>query len=159
MNSPPAFSIPTGSSRACCTIPKATAARPRAFFTWPKAACPIPDDKIGVPKAVFGKMLSLALQSAARNRCACRSPPRSRSRPSVLFRCCSGRSSAPKCPASRRRKPWRSVSSRRAISSATSISSKASSATAATRTCRRTTPVSTPSIGPATPAASSSRRI
>ncbi len=39
----------------------------QGIFHVAEGGLPIPDDKIGVPKAVFGKMLSLALEPAARS--------------------------------------------------------------------------------------------
>ena len=74
-------------------------------------------------------------------------------------RCCSARSSARKCPASARSK---TMEVRFFAPGSAGQQSRfrriASSATPATRSCPRTTRGSTSSTGPATPAASSSRR-
>ena len=48
---PRTSSIPTASNRACCTIRKATAAPPRAFSTWPRAACRFPTTSWACPNS------------------------------------------------------------------------------------------------------------
>ena len=97
--------------------------------------------------------------SARRTSCwSCRSRPTGRSRRGTFVSLLLRPVVCPRCPASAPRRRWRSASSPRAAWSATSTSSSRSSATPATRTCPRTTPGWTPSTGPATPAASSSRR-
>jgi phosphoenolpyruvate carboxykinase (diphosphate) len=116
-------SIPTGSSRACCTIPGATAAPRRAFSRHRRR----PADsrrQIGVPKAFFGKCCAGA-QSAARNHAP--AVHRHAAAAGGVFRLAAA---APaRLPGSSRlsrpEKRWKSGFSCRATSSATSISSKA----------------------------------
>ena len=145
------------SGRACCITQSATAARPRVFHV-AEGGLPIPDDKLAVPKPVFARLLEAALQPPPE---LLRLPFTStkRRRRNVLFHCCSAGGLSRRCPDSRRKNRWRCAFSRPATSSATSISSKD------LRQRRRSVPAGKrrrtgrANIGPATPAASSSRRI
>ena len=99
------------------------------------------------------------LQSAARDACACRSPPPSRNRRNVLSRCCCGRWSAPRCPDFTPRKtmeirffaPGSLVSNLDFVESIFGNARRSGAAGKRRRAGHR-------SIGPATPAASFSRR-
>jgi hypothetical protein len=130
----------------------------QGVFHVTEGGLPIPDDKKAVPKIVFGGCWNWPC-NRRRSCCGCLSPRRRRRRRNVLFRCCSGRWFVRRCRDSSRRNRWKSASSRRAIWSATWISSKRFSATRAIRSCRKMTRAWTRRIGPATPAASSWRRI
>ena len=120
--------------------PKSDRRTTQGIFHVTEGGLPIPDDKIGVPKTVFAKMLGLALN-----------PPRRTHAPAVhrhaaaaggMF--CLAAAPPARLPrsarVSRRKRRWKSAFSRRAISSAISILLKASSATAAIRICRKTMP-------------------
>jgi hypothetical protein len=140
MNSPPSIiNSYRVASRACCTIPKSDRRTTQGIFHVTEGGLPIPDDKIGVPKAVFGKLLALALnppRDLMRLPFTATQPQPAECFVSLLLRpvVC------PEVPGFTPEKRWRSVFSRRAISSATWILSKAFLATAATRSCRKTTP-------------------
>ena len=132
--------------------PKSDRRTTQGIFHVAEGGLPIPEDKQAVPKMVFAQLLGLAM-----------TPPREllvlpltatrRSRPSVLSPCCSAPRCARKYPASPPKNPWKSVSSRPAAWSATSILWKAFSATPAIRICRKTTPRWMSTTGPATPVA------
>ena len=124
----------------------------QGIFHVTEGGLPIPDDKIGVPKNVFAKMLGLALnppREIMRLPFTATQPKPAECFVSLLMRpiVC------PEVPGFTPERPWKSVSSRRATWSATWISWRAFLATPAIRTCRKMTPASTRNIGRATPAA------
>ena len=158
--------------------PKSDRRTTEGTFHVAEGGLPVPGDKKSVPKEVFAAMFHHAMNPPAdamvlpfTAACGLAGPevsqtagpakPQAASAParsfvSLLLRpivCPEVPGSAP------RRRRWRSASSRPAVWSAISISSNRSSATPAIRSCPRTMPGWTSSIGPATPAASSSRRI
>ena len=95
--------------------PKSDRRTTQGIFHIAEGGLPIPDDKIAVPKNVFGKMLKLALsppqellRASIHFRTSCR-------KPNVLCRCCCARWFVPRFRISPLRKRWRSASLRRAI--------------------------------------------
>ena len=154
-----ASSIPTASSRACCTTRAATAAPPRAFSTSPKAACRFPTTSSACPRPSSARC-SAWPSTRPVSCCACLSPPPSRSRRSALSRCCCGRWSARKCPGFIARKDHGNP-----VLRAGQPGQQPGFRRKHFRQRRRPRPAGerrrrwTRNIGPATPAASSSRRI
>ena len=117
---------------------------------------PIPDDKKAVPKAAFARLLALRADAARGLAAACPSRPASpTSRQAASCRCCCGRWSCPRCPASPPKSGWRSASSRPgALVSQPRFRREHLRQRRRSRTCRRTTPSLDPGVtGPATPAA------
>ncbi len=87
----------------------------RESFTSPRAACRFPTTNWPCRKSPSPKC-SRSPSIRRAKLCACRSPPRSRSRPNVSSRCCSARSSARRCPGSLRKNDGNPLLRRRAIS-------------------------------------------
>jgi hypothetical protein len=113
---------------------------------------PIPDDKKAVPLRTFALLLRAALQPPA-NCSACPSPPTSPSQAECFVSLLLRPTVVPAVPG---RGPAQSMEIRFFAPGnlvPTWTSSRASSATPAIRSCPKTTPASTPTIGPGTAAA------
>ena len=96
--------------------PKSDRRTTAGIFHVTEGGLPIPDDKLGVPKITFAKMLAARAQAAARADETAVHLHAAEAGGMFRLAAASGRWSARKFPASRRRKRWKSASSCRATS-------------------------------------------
>ena len=131
----------------------------QGIFHVTEGGLPIPDDKLGVPKAIFAKMLALALnppRELMRLPFTATQPQPAECFVSLLLR-------PLVCPGSARLHAGENdgdpLLRARQSGEQSGFRRKHFRQRRRSASCRRTTPRWTPNIGPATPAASSSRRI
>ena len=82
----------------------------KGVFHISEGGLPIQDDKLAVPRAVFGRLMEHAFNPPAEALCF-PTPPSSPTSRSAGYRCCSVPSSCQRCPATRRSAGWRPASS------------------------------------------------